>query len=174
MSQTVLKHKRSSLDRDTGEYVEMESFETIKRNVGQEPFFMIYVRYLPVYYSIQSIGAYRVLMELCTRCQYNTNEIITNGAVIESIRARCKISEPTYYAAIKELRKLGLVKTPHKGVIKLDPALCWTGTYEYRQYLCSKEGSDWFDPGLSTATDPRKIEAAIKLLENRLNELNSK
>ena len=173
MSQAVYSKTRTLVDPTTGEIVVEDLAKVIKRNPNQEPFLMVYTRYLAIYYDIQTVGAYRLLAKLFELCPYNSNIVPINRYMIDKIKAECSISEPTYYSAVKELRRLGLINTPQKGVIEIDPALIWRGTYEQRRFLLEGGASVWFIPDMMS-NDPAKIELAIEKLRKKLEELKAK
>lgn len=156
MGNIIKRNTATQVDADGVVRKFTESMEVIKTDV--EPFFLTYSKQILSLYNLSVFNVTtKVFWKFLEFAEWNTGEVIMNINRRNEIMQVCGISKTSYYRALDELIKAGLL-TKNKDVYTIDERMFWKGDRKSRKELMNAKFSMTINPIFLDPTEDINIE----------------
>lgn len=131
---TVHSTKLETFDKDSGlltrKYIENSVVKT-----KHEPFFITYSNEITNLYAMPFFNTTtKVLWKFLEYTEYNTGKVHLNADRVKEILGTCKIARRSYYRAVDELKKAGII-SGSKYTFTVNETMFWKGDRSVRKEI---------------------------------------
>lgn len=146
MGKYVVKSiETEKVDKETGEVIKRTEAVSIIRK-DAEPFFLTYSKGIMSLYGKTVFNVTtKVLWKLMEYAEYNTGKVYMTAERTEEIMQECGLSKSSYYRAIEELKKAGII-TGGKSTFTIAENMFWKGDRKAREELKQAQLKVIFEP----------------------------
>lgn len=157
MGNIIKRNTATQIDADGVVRKFTESMEVVKTDT--EPFFLTYSKQILSLYNLSVFNVTtKVFWKLLEFAEWNTGEVIMNINRRNEIMQVCGISKTSYYRALDELIKTGLI-TKNKDVYTIDERMFWKGDRKSRKELMNARFSMTINPVFVDPAETTEVEA---------------
>ena len=135
-----LRHIEETVDTTTGEVKTVTKTFSVKSK-NKEDFFMVFLTGLNAICSLSRPSDIKVLVELCSRAEFNTGKVRLTPVDRKEMLEKMKIKAQSLSNSLKRLRGVGLIEGSH-GVYEVNPQCFWKGTTDERNKLLRERSAE--------------------------------
>lgn len=136
----INKLETTRFDQETGEVIAEQTVSTSVVKKPHDPCFFAYSRGLEPLYGMRIFNTTaRVMLKLMDFLEWNTGKIYMTQKRMEELLFCCGISKRSYYRALNELSKAGVIDVD-RSTITVNESMFWKGESKARQELLMQKG----------------------------------
>lgn len=141
----VEEYEGHRVDPNTGEVMEFSKHKSVVKT-DSEPFFLTYSKQIMALYDSNVLNnTTKVLYKLLEFAEFNTGKVYMNSERVEEIQQVCGISAASYYRAVNELIKIGII-TKNKLTYTISENMFWKGDRRMRSEIMNSKLGITFTP----------------------------
>lgn len=126
------------VDKETGEVQIITTQKTFSIKSTSEEFFIIYTKFLSVFYGLTSLSDIKLFIKFCQLAQFDKGIVLIPTEIRKEIYEELNISSSQFSRSIKSLKSKKLIEGT-KGKFRINPTVFWKGSEKTREKVMKDE-----------------------------------